>query len=115
TDYTFTTTWYLDKIVTYNDKDSILFNYVSPTSNDVTYHYQSTTDTEYFGDTTVEDTPIESVISFPKVIDQITSSLGEIVFSYATDRRDDENAPRLTDISLKAYHPETRQNELLKT
>jgi YD repeat-containing protein len=114
--YTFPTTWYLDKIVTYNAKDMVRFNYGSYFTYDILNHYRSSTAFDIYGNQNTDNVPIQTTINYPKVIMQIISSLGEVNFNYATDRRDDANAVRLSSIVLNAYNPQPQiNNTTLKT
>jgi YD repeat-containing protein len=116
--YTFPTTWYLDKIVTYNAKDVVRFNYGSYFAYDILTHYRSSTTFYNFNSSinNLDNTPVQTTINYPKVITQIISSLGEVNFNYATGRRDNANAVQLSSIVLNAYNPQPQiNNTTLKT
>jgi len=112
TDYSFITTWYLDKIVTFNSKDVITLTYTSLSSSDVTNHYQSNTQYDYTGHSNTDNTPILTTIYNPKVISIIQGSLGEVDLNYASDRTDNGTTARLSGIVVKAYNPATVSNSL---
>ncbi|OQP44813.1 hypothetical protein A4H97_10655 [Niastella yeongjuensis] len=108
----FISTWYLDKIVTWNAKDLVTFTYMTYSGSDVSYrndtlyHYQFTESVNSILQTTMDSTPQVSVVYNPKYISSITSALGKIEFSYAYDRQDDKHAARLTGITAKEYDPQ---------
>jgi YD repeat-containing protein len=105
TSYTFPTTWYLDKIVSFNSRDVITLSYASYASSDVNNHYMSTTYFDGFGHVNTDNTPVTSTVLQPKMVTTISGPLGEIDLSYATGRQDDNNAVQLSSIVLKAYNP----------
>ncbi|HWB91753.1 MAG TPA: DUF5977 domain-containing protein [Puia sp.] len=114
TNYYFPTTWYLDKIVSFNSKDVITFNYTAAPKNDTTYHYLATATYDIYGNMNMDSThPIMTVVSTDKYVSSIQSSLGEVDFTYGFDRRDDPNAGRLKTIVLKGYNPQTLSNSTL--
>jgi hypothetical protein len=88
TSYTIPTTWYLDKIVTYNNKDEIYFSYNASSTNEVNNHYQTTKNYLYNGCTSTNSTPVTSTVVQPKYISSINSNQGSIYFTYISDRRD---------------------------
>jgi YD repeat-containing protein len=104
----FPTTWYLDKIVTFNGKDVVTLTYQQASNNDDMYHYQKTR--YYFNSNSIQfdETPSKNTIINPKYISSITSKQGEVNFSYAFDRGDAPNAARLTSILINAYNPQTQ-------
>lgn len=104
TSYTFPTTWYLDKIVSFNSKDVVTLNYTTSSNNDVLNHYQTTKTYLYNGCNTTNSTPLTNTIVQPKLISSIVGSNGSVEFSYAFDRQDLVNAGRLTNIYLKSNH-----------
>lgn len=110
TSYTFPSTWYLDKIITYNSKDVITFTYTSFFNSDVLEHYQSSTTYDYSHTDPADNTPIQTTINQPKVLSTISTSLGEADFTYASDRRDDPNSVRLSSLKLLAYDPAYNYN-----
>ncbi|MBY0481400.1 MAG: hypothetical protein K2Q21_08600, partial [Chitinophagaceae bacterium] len=113
TSYTFPTTWYLDKIITYNAKDQVTFSYANYFPTDINNHYQYSMTYDNFGNTNPDNTPISITVNSPKVISKIISSLGELDFNYATDRRDDINAVRISSISLNSYNTQIQTNSIL--
>ena len=115
--YYFPTTWYLDKIVAFNSKDQIVFNYVESPLSDTLYHYKAMATYDLYGNMNMDSThPEMTVVSRNKYISSIQSPTGEVDFSYAFDRRDDLHAARLLNITLKGYNPQTQTNSnLLKT
>lgn len=104
TSVTCPTTWYLDKIITYNNGDVINFNYLNFFSGDILTHYQSSTTFDQLGHLDNDTASAQITIIEPKFISSITSSIGELDFYYATDRRDDPNSPRLSYIRLMGYN-----------
>jgi len=108
--YTFPTTWYLDKIVTFNSKDIITLSYISSPNNDVIYHYSGTATFDAYGNSNYDTThPVVNTIT-SKYVSSIVSSIGETDFNYSFSRNDDVNAPMLQNIVLKAYNPQTQSN-----
>ncbi|WP_158643773.1 hypothetical protein [Pseudobacter ginsenosidimutans] len=104
TEYTYPTTWNLNTIFTNNKREVINFSYIA-SPNDEVYRHFRTLKRESANCTTVElkeDTVTNTIIQ-PKYISSIQSSLGEINFSYAFDRRDVAGAARLLSVSLKSY------------
>ena len=113
TNYTFPTTWYLDKIVSYNSKDVVTISYSSFLSTDIIKHYQSTTTYDSYHSDAPDNTPIQTTINQPKVVSQIISSLGEADFTYASDRRDDASSVKLSTIKILAYSPQYGYNNTI--
>ena len=106
TNYTFPTTWYLDKIVTYNSKDVITLTYTSYFTSEAFSHYQTNTTYDASGHSNTDNTPIVTTVNQPLVVTKISSSLGEVDFLYATSgRRDDTHAVSLSSMSLEAFNP----------
>lgn len=101
--YTFPTTWYLDKIVTFNTKEVVLLSYTTTASSDVVTHYQSSTSYDIYGAVVTDNTPVQTTINQPKAISKIYTYNGEADFYYANDRRDDASAPRLSSIVLNGF------------
>ena len=117
---TFPSTWYLDKIVTFNSKDVINFTYTTGPDYTVT-HYQTyevacsaSGGCYQNGCTNISPTADNIVTTYnsPKYISQITSSIGEIDFNYVFDRRDFANDGRLTSMTVYTYDP-TAANKVL--
>jgi YD repeat-containing protein len=104
TSYTFPSTWYLDKIVTFNSKDVIQFIYSTQSTNEGLTHYQSTKTYLFNGCTNTNSTPTTNTIVQPKLVSAIWSANGVVYFNYAFDRRDIINSSRLTSIVLKSWH-----------
>ncbi len=107
--YIFISTWYLDKIVTYNSKDNISLTYQAATTNDTTYSYSWSESTCGSQNLTLLNTG-RNIITQPKYVSTIVSSLGELDFNYAFTRQDDHNAPSLSSIVMKGYNPQTLSN-----
>jgi len=97
----FTSTWYLDKIVSFNSKDVITLTYTAGSDYTVNHFMNSLTT---FNTSTNCGNPgnisssyqIVYTYNAPKYINTISSSQGQVVFSYAFDRQDFTNAARLT-------------------
>lgn len=108
---TFTTTWYLDRIVTFNSAETITLGYTSYSSYDYNYHYCTTFafDNGEGKSNTYNSTLTNAVIS-PKYVTSITSAQGQINFTYQLDRYDDPFAARLSGISVVGYNPMSRSN-----
>lgn len=100
--YTFTTTWYLGSITSFNGKDNVNFSYTSSSNNDALNHNQWTRTYYYTGCVTNTSDPIPMTVVQPKYLAGIYSPTGQISFSYAFDRRDITTAARLTAVSLKS-------------
>jgi hypothetical protein len=112
TSYTFPTTWYLDKIVTYNSKDIVSLTYISGANNDVHNHYTGTAAFGYGSSNYDTLTPSVTTIAPAKYVSSIISMLGEVDFNYAWDRQDDANSARLVSLTSKAYNPITQSNNI---
>jgi len=109
----FTTSWYLTKIVSYNSKDVINFTYQAAPSSDIQYQYSwmETQDTYYSpAHTQTSMTSGKTIIFAPKFVSTISSSLGELDFSYSFTRTDDPSVPYLASITKKAWNPATGSN-----
>jgi len=110
--YAFISTWYLDKIVTFNSKDNISLTYQATTGNDTTYNYswsEATSGSNFI--TTLNSR--KSVIYLPKFVSSIVSSLGEVDFNYVFNaRQDDHNVPYLSSIVTKGYSPQSNFNSI---
>lgn len=102
TSSTFTTTWYLSSINSFNGKDYVNFYYTSSSNNDVLNHYQWTRTYSYGGCQTNTNDPIPMTVIQPKYISGIYGPTGQIDFTYAYDRRDITTAARLTTVNLKS-------------
>lgn len=106
TSYNFPVTWYLDKIVTFNEKETILLNYMAAPANDPMYHYVGTYTWDVFGNVNVDTThPVINTISPPRYVSNIITATGQLDFTYAFDRLDDPKAARLVNIVLKSTGP----------
>ncbi len=101
--YTFTTTWYLSRITSFNAKDYVSFGYISSSNNDVLNHYQWTR-TYYYNTGCVTNTsdPIPMTVVQPKYVATIACPTGHIYLNYAFDRRDITTAARLTSVTLQS-------------
>lgn len=98
TSYTFPTTWYLDRIVSFNGKDDISLGYINASGDDVLSHYSSTASYNQFGCSNIQNHTFTSTVIKPKYIYTITSPLGFIRFNYAFDRQDITTSARLNTI-----------------
>jgi YD repeat-containing protein len=109
---TFVSTWYLNKIVTFNSEESITLNYQAAPTNDVLYNYSWVeTRPQTLTPTVMFESTGQNIISTPLYVSSIVSSLGEVDFSYGVrTRQDDNNAEILNSIVLKAYNPSTGSN-----
>jgi hypothetical protein len=112
TEYGFVTTWYLDRIVSFNSRDVIDMSYTSLTASDLNIHYQSSTQYDFSGHSNTDNTPVQATIYKPKVISNIRGALGEVDFNYAADRIDNGTTARLTGVIVKAYNPASLINNL---
>ena len=113
TSYQFPSTWYLTSINTYNTRDNITFSYTNSATStpDTTYHYYGTYALSVYGVPSYDTThPSMSIVSPPRYVSSIVTSLGEADFNYLFDRMDDIHAGRLVSISTKAYNPQTLSN-----
>jgi YD repeat-containing protein len=107
----FISTWYLDKIVTYNSQEVITLTYQAGQYPDVTYNYSYSETRIGAGVGTTNTVTGWNMISQRKYVSVISSALGEIDFTYAMQTRaDDVNAAMLTSATLKAYNPSTASN-----
>jgi YD repeat-containing protein len=108
TSYNFPVTWYLDKIVTFNEKETITLNYMAAPANDPLYHYVGTYTWDIYGNVNVDTThPVISTISPPRYVSSIVTATGQLDFNYAFDRLDDPRAARLVTIVLRSSNPAT--------
>jgi YD repeat-containing protein len=108
----FITSWYLTKIISYNSKDVVTFNYQAAPTNDTTHNY-SWMETQYGTSQPITTTRLstgKTVFSTPKFISTIVSSLGELDFYYTYSRLDDPNVPYLASIITKSYNPQSQSN-----
>jgi hypothetical protein len=113
TNYQFPTTWYLTSINTYNARDNITFNYTNSASltPDTTYHYYGIYAVSVTGVPSFDTThPAMTIISPPRYLSSIISSVGEADFNYLFDRMDDIHAGRLVSVNTKAFNPQTQNN-----
>ena len=100
--YTFTTTWYLSRITSFNAKDYVSFGYISSSNNDVLNHYQWTRTYYYPGCVDNNSDPIPMTVIQPKYLAVIYCQTGTIYLNYAFDRRDITTAARLTSVLLQS-------------
>jgi YD repeat-containing protein len=108
-------TWYLDKIVTYNSKETIQFNYTTGTNYTVNKYIGKTivpyNINQLYNGVPFAPSGSAQPIAIPttyynvQYLSSITTSLGEVDFTYANDREDFPGAERLANISLKALNP----------
>ena len=110
TNYTFGSTWYLDKIVSYDGRDVINLTYNNYFTSDVFSHYIYYVSSDGSGHSDTYSTPITTTINQPKFVTSIASSLGEVDFTYGTGRSDDANSVMLSSLTLKAFNPQTSTN-----
>jgi len=104
--YTSPTTWYLDKIVLFNSKETIHFDYINSGNDEPYSHTQSTFTFDLYGcSTNTDNTTTTSTLFRPKYLSRISSRIGEVDFTYMFDRRDVQNAARLTRIDIKSVTP----------
>ena len=95
---TFPSSWYLDKIATFNDKDVVTFDYTAAPGNDALNHYGGTVTWNAFNSNYDTATPVTTTLVPPKYLSRINGGYGKIDFTYAFDRLDDPNAARLVNI-----------------
>lgn len=100
--YTFTTTWYLSRITSFNAKDYVSFGYISSSNNDVLNHYQWNRTYYYTGCVDNNSDPIPMTVIQPKYLAVIGCQTGYIYLNYAFDRRDITTAARLTSVTLQS-------------
>ncbi len=105
-DFTYTSTWYLDKIVTFNAKETIDFSYVEGQSYELVHYTSTALHDDNCGRKNMSN-EIKNKIIDPKYVKTIKTSLSQLDFSYAYDRRDLANDARLTAISQKAFNHKT--------
>jgi YD repeat-containing protein len=131
TQFTFLSTWYLDKITTYNSKDVILFNYML--GADYSIHYDQVTKdfTSVFSSSPFPPsspavsvtginvrTAMRTTITYsqPKYLAQIITRLGEADLTYTYNGNaalKAVNPPALTSISIKQLNPKTGINNIV--
>jgi hypothetical protein len=110
----FISTWYLDKIVAFNNTDKIDFSYTSgPVYSTKHYATSRVVKSGYgVGDNGTDVKDITSTVSFiPAYLSKITTAMGEVNFTYQFDRRDLPGAARLTNIALYPYDVATSARE----
>ncbi len=101
--YTFPTTWYLDKMLAYNSKDTITLTYQASTGNDITYNYSWNEIENNLIQTKTTVSTGMNTITQPKYVSSIVSSTGMLLFHYVFNARlDDVNAPYLSSIESVA-------------
>jgi YD repeat-containing protein len=110
TDYTFTSTWYLEKIVSFNSKDAVSFDYTYGSDYSYKHYLKSKTVYETIAGSCsppaspeIKDLTQTYTYHSPKYISRISSALGEINFKYEFNRQDIANAGKLTSIEVKAF------------
>lgn len=102
----FTSTWYLDKIISFNGNDQVTFNYISSSDYSVLNYSVNSTQLSSTSNCSVSSTPIVSnntqtnTYNSPKYLSSIISSIGEVDFTYLYDRRDVTNAAKLSTITV---------------
>lgn len=121
--YTYISSWYLTKIITAQSKETVYFNYLTSSSNEVLKHYTSSYEGflqyDAFGQPTIvngqrKDDETTSTILAPKHLSNITTPRGRIEFSYQLDRSDVTGAARLTNVTLSAYNNGSSLKQLRK-
>jgi YD repeat-containing protein len=105
----FTTTWYLDQVISLNSKNTITFVYTPAPLPDTTYHYRrALTETASAVVLNDDNTPVTSIVTNPKYISSIVTSQGRIDFSYTFgQRRDHHTAGLLNSITTSSTVPVT--------
>lgn len=106
----FTSTWYLDKIVSNNDRDSVMFSYIK--GSDYSYSYYKTLKTvltttpscTVSPNTLQSDNEIIYTYQTPRYVSSITSLLGKVDFSYSFDRSDITNIGKLNAITVRSLN-----------
>ncbi|MEC3878635.1 hypothetical protein [Parapedobacter sp. 10938] len=112
---TYVSTWYLHRIITYNDKETILFSYISsPANMALKHHHSSITGNGSGSWQPAEHETSTTTVSQPRQLSEIQTSVSRIMFSYAFDRTDLTNAARLTAIAVSA-RTGTTATKLLRT
>ena len=108
----FITTWYLTQIKAYNSADVITFTYSADPSNDVTYNYSWMEIQTYpngLGNSANEQHVLstgKTTVANPKYLTSITSSIGQLNFTYSYNtRQDDPNVPSLSQIAVLGFVP----------
>jgi YD repeat-containing protein len=120
--FTYNSTWYLDKIVTYNSKDIVSLSYMQGSSYTVYSYglskaYNSTFSpytvfpptslpSSYSSITTMDGMTSSIVYNQPKYVSQIIAKQGEADFTYtynANQYINTSNPPELTSITIKQY------------
>lgn len=103
--YTFTSTWYLYQIISYNHSDNVSFSYVSAPGNDVTYSYSWSEIENTLIQTQTTFVTGQNIIAAPKYVSSIASAEGSVQFNYTYNRLDDPNVPSLSSIVASAVGP----------
>ena len=111
---TFKTTWFLNKIVTYNNKETIYFNYVASPVNVTKYHFHSSRLQVNSSWQPRKSDSTTTIVYSPKLLSRIRTSISQIDFSYLFDRLDLYNAGRLNTISVRS-RTGSSSTELLHT
>ncbi|MFC3198297.1 hypothetical protein ACFOET_11800 [Parapedobacter deserti] len=99
---TFKSTWFLNRIITYNNREVITFTYQTSPSNVVRQHYRSSRLKLDSGWQPRKNDSTTTTVHSPKLISRIQTSISEINFSYLFDRLDIPNAGRLNTIQVRA-------------
>lgn len=110
----FVSTWHLEKIVSFNERDIVYFDYTSGSNYSVKYYLTTKTvlsNTELcsLGGPNEIISTSEQINTYqsPKYLTKIRSSQGEVNFNYIFDRRDVLNLGRLDNITINSYNPAT--------
>lgn len=114
-------TWYLDKIESFNKKDLILFNYETYTDYQINNYSVVRNQLSTTSQCSVDNNPIitnvtqTTIYNSPKYLSSIVSSIGLIEFKYLYDRRDIINGGRLFNIEVYSINPATlAKGDILK-
>ncbi|GGH16507.1 hypothetical protein GCM10011418_18940 [Sphingobacterium alkalisoli] len=100
--YTFKSTWFLNKIITYNNREEITFIYQASPSNMIKKHYHSSKLQVGSAWQARRDDSTTTTVHSPKLISKIQTSISEIAFLYTFDRLDIPNAGRLNTIQVRS-------------
>lgn len=130
--FTFISTWYLEKIVTYNSKDIVNFSYMQGQNDTARFIQLSKNFTSTFNSSptfpptgqpasfsspATRPASISSVIfNQPKYVSQIKTQLGQADFTYTYHANAGVNAsnpPKLTRITIKKLNPITGISDII--
>jgi YD repeat-containing protein len=97
--YTYTSTWYLNKIVSPKGQDVATFTYNSGTNYEYLMYYQR--GLKSGSSWTITDTNTKIRINQPKYLNTISTSVASVQFSYLNNRQDLENAWQLNTVTFR--------------